>query len=214
MPDFTQPPEISDISLVLQLRAQWKLQDQGRGESSWSFIMLNVDPVAQKGILWGKWHDFVKPHWMARRPTSWLLERVIVEDRFPGTTVPLVVDINEFGPGPSSNSSPVQTGPVVSWRTSFPGRSYRGRTYWGPIMADDLEDAFITTDLIDEIDDWIDSMFAAFYVEGRSPVEPSFCIISRRHNNTPEPRGRFAYVNDHRGVHYLGTQRRRLRFWG
>jgi hypothetical protein len=213
VPDFPQPPEINDNMLILQLRAQWTLQDQGRGESSWSFAMLNAGVETQKGLLWDLWHDIVKVHWMARRPSSWHFDRVLIEDRFPGTTIPLEILIDEYGPGPSSNSAPVQTGPVVSWRTQYPGRSYRGRTYWGPIMADDLADAFITTELIDEIDAWIDSMFSAFYVGVRSETEPHFVIVSRRHDNMPEPVGRWANVTDVRQPRYIGTQRRRLHFF-
>jgi hypothetical protein len=41
-------------------------------------------------------------------------------------------------------------------------------------------------------------------------TSPQFAIVSRRHNNVPEPVGRFALVSEVRTVNYMGSQRRRM----
>lgn len=175
--------------------------------------MLNAGIHEQKLILWDMWQTACKSYWMARRPASWHFDRVLIEDRYPGETVPLEIPIDEDGPEASFASSPPQWTPVISWRTEYPGRSYRGRTFWGPFLLADVDETTPSTELENANDAFAFQMLSQFGVGVRSETEPHFVIVSRRHDNMPEPVGRFASVTDWRAPHYFGIQRRRLQYW-
>lgn len=205
--------ELNDAFTVLQLRAQWTLGSQARGESSWSLILFRNGLIDQPALVWDMWHANCYAPWRERRPTSWVMNRGVVQDRYPGVRPDLVIDLNEPGLGASADSWPGQFGPVISWRTALQGRSYRGRTYWGPGMRDDLESDFINEDCSDNIESFVDSMISTFRAGAVGETSPQLAIVSRRHNGLPEPVGRFALVNGTRTVRVMGTQRRRLQWW-
>lgn len=210
---FDLAPELNDSLTVLQLRAQWTLGSQARGESSWSLVMVRFGPIDQTAIVWDLWDTACRALWVERRPSSWVLNRVLVEDRYPALRPTLEVPLNQAGAGASEDSWPGQFGPVISWRTAYQGRSYRGRTYWGPGMKDDLEADFISNDCSSNIEAFRDAMIDTFAVAGMTAVQPRLCIVSRRHNGLAEPIGRFAPVTGTRTVRVMGTQRRRLQWW-
>lgn len=207
------PPEINDNMLVLKLRAQWTLGHQGRGESAWHFVCLNAGAPTQMAFLWDLWESTCKSLWASRRPTVWTFDRVIIEDRFPAEEPELIMELNEPGLGPGADSVPPQLGPLISWRTAWPGRSYRGRTYWGPFLRDDLEESFVSGPLTSVIEDYAEAMLHQFGVAARSETEPHFAIISRQHDGVPEPVGRWADVEYNMPVRVMATNRRRLRWW-
>lgn len=210
MPVFPQPPELNDALTVLQLRAQWTLGGMARGESSWSFVLVRFGPIDQTALLWEMWDAACHGHYVARRASTWTLDRVLVEDRYPALRPTLEVTLGEPGGGGSPDSAPGQVGPLISWRSDYPGRSYRGRTYWGPVMKDDLQEDFVNNACANNVRDFADAMFDTFCVAGMTATQPLMCIISRRHDNLPEPIGRFAPVTTFRSIQIMATQRRRL----
>lgn len=210
---FVPPPELDNLVTVLQLRAQWDVAFTGRGESSWSFVMFRTALVDQKAGLWELWRDNIKPLWMARRPPEWHFTRVIIEDRWPGTSVPLEVTINEYGPSGPYSGAPVQVSPIVTLYSNYPGRSYRGRTFWGQIRVQDLEGSNVSEPMWTALDAWADAMFDTFCGSPIIDVDPTLCIVSRRHDGAPEPVGRYAPVDHLTRKRYLALQRRRNRYY-
>lgn len=206
------PIELHDGLLLLQLRAQWTVPSMARGESSWSFFMLKVDTPAQQALLWDGWESQCKAAWMDRRPSAWRLDQVIIEDRFPQEHLPLFIPINEFGTG-GDPMVPAQVGPLISWRSPFPGRSYRGRTFWGPMLAEDVEDGILGGAINDTVSFFVSQMIAQFGWEGHDVVEPRFVIASRQHDLVPETTGKVAPVIHSAPVRILATNRRRLKWW-
>jgi hypothetical protein len=204
------PPELNDTLTVLQLRVQWTLGNHGRGENSWSFIMIRNGLVNQPLLIWDMWEAACKGFWIGRLPQSLTVERALVEDRYPAVRPTLEVTLNEPGGGSSDTSAPPQCAPVISWRTHWPGRSYRGRTYLPPPMRDDLDFDWVTTACRNNIEHFVDSMMETFTGGFVGETSPQFAIVSRRHNNVPEPVGRFALVSEVRTVNYMGSQRRRM----
>jgi hypothetical protein len=207
------PPELDDLVTVLQLRAQWEVQFQGRGESSWSFVMLRTALVDQQQGLWELWRDNVKPFWMARRPPEWHFTRVLVEDRWPQVKEPLEISIDEYGPPGAFNGAPVQLSPILTLYSTYRGRSYRGRTFWGQMRVEDLEGSNITNDLWNALNSWADAMIDTFGAGPIIGVDPVLAIVSRQHNGVPEPKGRYAVVDRLTRRRYIALQRRRNRYW-
>jgi hypothetical protein len=210
---FPQPPELNDTLTVLQLRAQWQLGHMARGESSWSFIMIRNGLVDQPALVWDMWHAALYDLWTRRRPSVWTFTQAVVQDRYPGVRPDLIIPLNAPGGGSSADSAPGQFGPVISWRSVYPGRSYRGRTYWGPVMRDDLEESFVNNACGGDIETWAEIMMDTFAHGFVGETSPQFAIVSRRHNKMPEPIGRFALVDYFMPVRVMGTMRRRLQWW-
>lgn len=213
MPDPLVVPELNDVTLVLQLRAQWELSTFGRGECSWSFVMVRTGFPDQAAELRDRWLDNIKPLFMARRPSDFELRQIVIEDRWPQIDAPVEIDLNESPSGPFTNSASPQMTPVITWLTPYPGRSYRGRSYWGPIMVDDVQSGGLGDDMLPVLGDFINGMDATFMTTAGLRVSPSFAIVSRRHNGVPEPKGRYAFVNLGIARPYLGVQRRRLAYY-
>lgn len=206
-------PELDDTLRVLQLRAQWDVSFTGRGESSWSFVMDRNDTFDQKAELYALWEANIKPFWMARRPPEWHFNRVLVEDRWPGTSVGLEVNIDEYGPSGAYSGAPVQLSPILTLYSALHGRSYRGRTYWGQIRVQDLDGSNMTEGLWNALNAWADAMANTFCAPSIFPSAPKLAIVSRRHNGAPEPKGRYAYVTALVRKRYLALQRRRNRYY-
>lgn len=211
--DFPVGTDLDDTVTVLQLRAQWTLGSQARGESSWSFLFLRFDPIDQQDILWTLWDTNLRSIFVERRPTTWVLNQVIVEDRWPQHKPPLFIPLDQAGGGGSADSCPGQFGPVFSWRSSLAGRSNRGRTYWGPIMRDDLEGDFVSDACSDNLEAFSTAMISTFMEGPVTENQPRFVIVSRQHDGVPISPGRWVFVTDVRTVRVLGTQRRRLQWW-
>jgi hypothetical protein len=210
---FPQPPELTDTLTVLQLRAQWTLLHQGRGESSWSFLMIQNGLVDQPAIILDNWMTYCHDLWVRRRPTSWVLNRLWVQDRIPGIRPDLIVELEQHGGWSNGDASPVQFGPLISWRTAYRGRSYRGRTFWGPIAKDDMEETFVTNALNADLDDWAFAMLTMMGGGFASETSPLFSVVSRQHDLVPEPIGRAAPIIGYKPIRLMATQRRRQQFY-
>jgi hypothetical protein len=213
VPVYDLAPELHPGLMVLQLRAQWDVIFTGRGESSWSFVMPESDPHLRKEEVAALWIDNVKGYWMSRRPPEWHFTRILVEDRYPATTVPLEIAIDEYGPPGEFNGAPVQLSPIVVWNTALHGRSYRGRTFWGQMRTEDLEGSNMNAEMFTALNDFGQVMFDTFCVGSVVFPSPTLSIVSRQHNNAPEPIGRYAFVRQWQTPRYLATQRRRNRYY-
>jgi hypothetical protein len=208
------PPALDDTVLVLQLRAQWDVAFTGRGESSWSFILdRTVDPVGQAEGLAALWIANIKPFWVARRPPEWRFTRILVEDRWPHTTVGLEIDVDEYGEAGDFNGAPVQISPIHTLYSAYSGRSYRGRTFWGQIRVEDLEGSSINEPLWVLMNNWANAMYFTFCAPSLFPSDPKLAVVSRTHDGAPAVPPRYALVTDVTPKRYLAIQRRRNRHY-
>lgn len=202
---------LSDAHQVWQIRAQWSSRGFAGGESSWSFVDVRY-PGDRADHLYDLWVDHLEYRFATARPALWALERVMIEDRWPNTQAPRVFD---YGGGISTDSdgdtAPPATTPLITWYTGHPGRSYRGRTYWGPIRAADIDAGWhLTGDAETAVYEFAVAMMATF---GGSldPSRPAFAIVSRTHEYAPRSPPVFALVSSFYDRQYLGVYRRRNR---
>lgn len=211
---FPVPPALDDTKFVMQVRAQWDVIFTGRGESSWSFVAdRTVSPEDQMDGLAALWLANIKPFWVARRPPEWHFTDLVVEDRWPGTHAAHVITIDEYGEDGPYNGAPVQLSPILTLYSSYPGRSYRGRTFWGQIRVEDLQGSNMTEDLWNALNSWADAMHDTFCIPPLFPSDPILSIVSRQHDNAPAVPPRYAPVDHLTRKRYLAIQRRRNRYY-
>jgi hypothetical protein len=208
-----QPPEVDMFVSIMRLRAQWEQSPFGAGESAWHFAQINSPVGDLQTPLWELWRDNIKPHWTERRPDGWIFQRVLVEDVWPGVRDDLEIDLNESQPPGSPGGAPSQITPIITWQTPYKGRSYRGRTYWGQIAADDLYYSGFSPGLFTNLANFGNAMQDTFFAAGPLDAEPKLCIFSRQHDLAPEPFGRYAMVTVAQLRPYLAIQRRRQTYY-
>lgn len=203
---------LTDELQVWELRACWPSSVDHRASSAWSFVTLR-DVGTTQAELYALWQDILEGPYVAQRPNGFRLDRVIVTDTWPGTMADYVVDY--AWPGPPFEGTGEAThqalSPVISWRSGNPGRSYRGRTFWGPIRRDDMGSGNVLIEPTWGAITW----FATQMIREFGPLvpisTPGFAIISRQHDGSPTSppvfvRPEYALVDRH--VHVL---RRRLK---
>lgn len=194
---------------VWQLRAQWSDGAFNGGESSWSFVTLR-SPSDDGSELYGLWVTYLQGIYCSARPDDWNLERVLVEDRWPHTRATLVVDYSGgFAPDSSGAPAPVQVGPIITWYSDHPGRSYRGRTYWGQIRAADIDNGWHlggdAEGYLFEFAFVMHEQFGPF----AAPDVPTFAIVSRQHNGVIRDTPVYVQVTGWSDRQYLTTIRKR-----
>lgn len=196
---------------VWQLRAQWTSQGFSSGESSWSFISVR-DPADFGADLYGLWQANLEALFCAARPVNWALEVIRIEDRFPQTKPALIVGYSSgLQPDSSGEAAPPATTPIITWRSDHPGRSYRGRTYWGPIRTADISDGWhLTGDAETAIYEFANAMMDN-HGPFSPPDNPAFAIVSRTHDSVPRDVLVFTRVVSFYDRQYLGVVRRRNR---
>jgi hypothetical protein len=134
--------------------------------------------------------------------------RLTVRDILPGTGVEEELAYTAVAGTLASDMLPPQVAPLVSWRTSLAGRSFRGRTYMPPATEDAQVNGFASAGLQSGYALLVTNMLAVFGPAGSNP-DWQFVVISRRHNGAPRvpPIGTPVTVGIVRPV--LATQRRR-----
>jgi hypothetical protein len=207
------PAEVDDETKVLELRAQWSVPGHASGESRWRFIMLRTGLFDQRQALADMWLANVGEPWERFREDTWTFEQVIVRDLWPAEEPDLFVPVGFVFVGDTGDQGPPQATPVVTWRTDFIGRSYRGRTYWGPVRWPNLDHGTYVGGVDGAVSAFANAMMDTFAGGGLSAVDPHFIIFSKQHNGVPEPKGRYAPVTSFTQQPYLGTQRRRQRYY-
>jgi hypothetical protein len=213
MPDEILPAPVDDNLKVLELRAQWAIPGRAGGESRWRFVMLRSGIFDQQTRLWEMWRDHLKVFFMNHRQGNFTLEQVIVRDLWPATAPDLVQLVGESFGGSEGLEGPPQAGPIITWRSDFRGRSYRGRTFWGPIGINHMESGQYDHAVAVNLDDFAFTLLDVFSLGHPLPIEPNFIIFSQQHNLMPDLPGRYAPVTSYYIPRYLATQRRRQRYY-
>lgn len=210
MPDA--PIDIDNQVTVTQLRAQWSNADHGVGESSWSFIQPAANPNYLESVA-DVWFLYLHDLFRAQRPGGWTLDTIRIEDRWPSIRSPIIVS-SGWSPIPFDDvfGLPNQCTPVISWRTGLEGRSYRGRTYWGPMRLDHCENNFVVGDGQTAVFDFANEMMLR--CTGASfPSNPHFSIVSRVHDGAPSGViGTYLPVIQYVFLSQFGIMRRRFDF--
>lgn len=116
--------------------------------SAWSFVTARTFGV-QPAELVAQWRTSLEEAYCARRPAAFILVRLVVVDRWPGTQADYVYDYPDGGILPDSDGAATapQLSMVLSWRTELAGRSHRGRTYWGFVRQLDVSDGLVVTNI-------------------------------------------------------------------
>lgn len=196
---------------ITRVRAQWSQRAHIAGESDFCFMLpaAEDDPL---GLVWSRWQTYLQVHFRAARATAWLLERVIVEDIWPGERAALVNNVN-LSPIPpfAGPGTPGQVSPVISWRTGDPGRSNRGRTYMGPYTLESAEDDNVVDPGLSAVYDFAEAMINRFG-PGTLPGLPRFVILSRQEDGMPIVPGAYCLVETYYFLERWATQRRRMVF--
>jgi hypothetical protein len=200
---------IVDGIQIWQLRAQWSYSGFGLSESSWSFADLFGTSYGAEE-LYVDWADNLEDLYCTGRPDEWELDWVLVEDRFPAIRPPLVIQyIPGRRPDSAGKGCPPQVSGLISWRTGLPGRSFRGRTFWGPVRVDDMEsDGFIGGFARAAMSDFGDRMLLLFNAPPPG-LRPRFAIVSRTLNGAPRVPPVFTTPEFDETVRYAKTIRKR-----
>lgn len=197
---------IDDNISITQIRAQWSVSF-GSGESSWSFITPRAGGDA-RGLVLGMWEASCMASFAYGRHSSWLLGRVIAEDRWPGTHAGLIDDVNLAGdPLGEGNAMPPQCTPVISWRSGETGRSNRGRTYTGPYAVDSCDGTNVIGPADTGNSAFAEAMMATF--THLPPPTPLFSIVSRVPSPPLAPVGTYIPVIAYFYPARWGIERRR-----
>jgi hypothetical protein len=213
MPAFPQPEPLGDLERILELRAQWSIPGRAGGESRWRFWMRTTNEFDQFALLWARWEAELKPWWIANKAPGWTFDQVLINQIAPASLEQLIVPIGEETPGDSDFQAPPQASPIITWRSDFPGRSYRGRTYWGPVRWDDLGEGTVVGSVLGPMNGFANAMLDTFQFGPLTAFDPHFCIFSRQHDGVPELPGRVAFVTSFTVQPYVATQRRRQRYY-
>jgi hypothetical protein len=171
----------------LQVWRLWAVYDYQTGflaSSRWCFVTLRDTGITQQDLA-ELWSDVLQDYYTMNRPTDWTLVRVAVEDVWPGTAAEWVytypVPVN---PGPGGPGTPPQVSPVLPWDGGHPGRSYRGRTFWGPVLRAHADEGFLNVDGRSAPNFFGFELANQFGPAGDFNLIP-FAILSRQHDLTP-----------------------------
>lgn len=177
------PVALNDELQVWELRACWPSTEFHVASSAWSFVTLRDVGTTQAELV-DAWRDSLETPYTGRRPDGFVLFRLVVVDVWPGLQLDYVhtYPFGGYSPDSTGDSVPIQCGPVISWRTGLAGRSYRGRTYWGPVRASDVPGGYhLVGDGLGAIRTFAFNMIRDF--GPLVPIStPGFAIISRRHD--------------------------------
>lgn len=181
------PFPIQTLDDELQVWRLWAVYDYQIGTlaaSRWHFVTRR-DVGVTKATLVELWQDILQDYYTMNRPTDWTLVKLVVEDVWPGVQAEYVYTYAEpVNPGPGGYGTPPQVTPVLTWISGHPGRSYRGRTFWGPVLRDHANEGFLDVDGRDAPNHFGDTLTFMF-----GPTGPfrgvEFAIITRQHNLAP-----------------------------
>lgn len=213
MPEELLPEPVESIDLVLELRVQWSIFLRAGGESRWRFWMRQSLEFDQQALLWQRWRDTCKVYFTSLRAGGWTFERAIVRDIYPAVLPDRIYDLGELDGGDPDEQGPPSSTPIITWRSDFSGRSYRGRTFWGPIRWVDLTLGTYDHTLHVNLENFAETMLDVFQFGPLTAYDPHFVIFSRQHNNEPDLPGRVAFVTHYDVPQYLAQQRRRQHYY-
>lgn len=179
------PEEVGPLDRVWSLSARWSYSGFGLSESSWTLISSTAMENADS-LIYLVWSSYLEDLFCTARPSEWELDFIVIKDVYPGTKPERTI---EYIPGRFPDSlgkgcAPQVSG-LLSWRSGAIGRSWRGRTFWGPVRDADMEsDGFIGGDARAAMSDFGDAMF--FHWGPTIPVFfPFRAVISHQHDLVP-----------------------------
>lgn len=193
---------------VMRLRAQWSYTDHSEAECAWHFYFTAAVEEPQLD-LFSWWTSLLENHFVAGRPSSWRLDDVIIEDRYPGTRPPLIVEVRRDADPPGEGAGmPPQVSPLLSWRSAANGRSNRGRSYMGPYCVDSADEDNVVGPAAAACSAFAESMILNF----NGLLAPQFGIYSEQEDGVPLSPGVFVPVTTYYFFERWATQRRRFQY--
>lgn len=185
MSDWPFPIQTLDDELqVWQLWAIYDYQIGTLAGSRWHFVTRRDVGVTAETLV-ELWQDLLQHWYVMRRPGDWTLVKLVVVDWWPGTRPEYVYTYDPpVGDGGAGYGTPPQVSPVLTWISGHPGRSYRGRTFWGPVLREHANEGQLTVDGIDAPDGFGFDLTFLF-----GPTGPfrgvEFAVITRQHDGAP-----------------------------
>jgi hypothetical protein len=207
VPGFHLAPEHQ----VWELRALWQYEDERLHGSRFVFVTLR-ELGTDAPTLWQMWDDNCREAFTAHRPADWQLRKAAVHDLWPATAEAWEHDYpsNLYGPHVGTNGLPGPVTPLLEWITEYAGRSYRGRTFWGPIRSDEAIDSFATGDCWNNITTFAENMIFTFGSGAALfPHLPGLFVISRVHDGVQRPTPWVSAVEHAKVQKWLRTNRKR-----
>jgi len=203
---------LSDFDQVWEFKVRWHAARFDYGESRFMFREPVVSGDRQLNA-YSLWLDGPHDLWRARRPANWTFTDIVVSDYWPGLQADRVFPINQGHLGGGGAYAPSQLTPVAKWRSDEYGRSYRGRTYWGPIQIQDIGvNDGPQDELISAVGAWQFSMYEVFGPDAPF-VDPQFVILSEYHNGALREIPVFVRMLEFGMNPAFGVQRRRVKEW-
>ncbi len=199
---------LAEDDQVWQLWALYNYQTPGLQGSRWNFVTKQLPGQTQEALA-NLWREFLEPYYTALRPGDWTLHHLAVVDLFPGTQAEWTYMYPpDYGPDSSGAGTPPQVSPVLTWDGGHPGRSYRGRTYWGPIRRVHADEGFYNVDGRDppiNFGNTITFNFAPIF-----PISgPFFVVLTKQHDLSPTTPAQYVYPAFFGVDSSLRTSRRR-----
>jgi hypothetical protein len=207
VPGFHLAPEHQ----VWELRALWRNQDERLHGSRFVFVTLR-ELGTDQAHLWQMWDDNCRELFTDHRPELWELVKVAIHDLWPGEqeTWEHVYDPIPVGPNSFGESVPSTATPLLQWVSEYAGRSYRGRTYWGPVREDETSGSRTSGDCHANIVQFAQEMIVTFGTGAMLfPHLPGLVILSRVHNGVPWPTPWVSSVDNAKVEQWLRTNRKR-----
>lgn len=207
MPGF----HLDDQDQVWELNAVWSYEDDVWHSSRHCLVTIRELGTTQP-VLWQMWDDNCRETFTGHRPGYWQLQKVVVRDLWPGTAADWehIYDPPPTGPFTGTDGTAGPVTPLVQWITEYPGRSYRGRTYWGPVREDEVNNSYASSDIWDWIVVYCQQMMSTFDADAALfPHLPGFFVLSRSHNGVPWATPWVSKVDNASVDGYLRTNRKR-----
>lgn len=202
---------LNDDVQVWEVWAVWQYVFPHQGASRWAFVTERFSEVRQAEML-ALWRATLETSWVARRPLEWGMDHYMVRDVWPGVEADWIDDtMDGLVQDSSGEGTPPQVSPVINWQSGHPGRSYRGRTFWGPIREADTHEGRFTTTGIVPLQNFHAFMSGTFGLLA-PPDTPAFAIVSRQHDNVPTDPPEWVRLYHSSVDIYLRTRRSRNRY--
>ena len=171
--------EIGDIwELVINQRETGDFQNR-------HVFVVNANIPTWHADTYAEWASTCLPLFKARRNSSWDMREVIWRELKPGTAGDVDTG-NSFEDGAIiGNAWPQQNCAKILWRTGFPGKSFKGSSFFSGYSAVDQVGPFISNALGLVLQAYGQAMIATFGLAGSFQGVAQFGVLSRQLNLTP-----------------------------
>lgn len=203
--------ELTDDHRVYQLQLLWQYDEARLHGSRHVFVCLRSGGLTQEQ-LWQRWDDACRDLFASYRPTNWQLRKAVVSDLWPGELTDFEHDypLDYYGPHAGGSGTPAPATPLLEWITGWPGRAYRGRTYWGPIIEDDTDGTFMGANPRNKIIEYAQMMIQVFPPNPPFILDQAdFVVLSRTLDGEPRPVPVVSLITNAKVNTWLRTNRKR-----